>query len=163
MSTKIRANLSGALYSLILVILAIATTLIALYVSNSSFHSPLINVSTFAGAILATMLHTFLWLFVILSPRKPTRTRGILIGLGTGLLIYPIITSLLAVIFARQGNILTWAWVALLILLSSGWLLAVIYAIVDYILVSRLKRIMENAQPTIIPETAEQTETPIEP
>ena len=163
MSTKVRANLSGALYSLTLVILAIITTVIALYVSNRNFHSVLINISAFAGAIIATMLHTFLWLFAILSPRKPTRTRGILIGLGTGLLIYPIVTSVLALLFSHQGNLGTWAWVALLMMLSSGWLIAVSYAVVDYIMVSRLQKMMENVEvpAAAAPTDVEENETPI--
>ncbi|WP_201361361.1 hypothetical protein [Dictyobacter formicarum] len=162
MSTKVRANLSGALYSLTLVILAIVTTVIALYVSNRNFNNVLINISAFAGAIIATMIHTFLWLFAILSPRKPTRPRGILIGLGTGLLIYPIITSTLALIFSHQGNLATWAWVALIMMLSSGWLIAVIYAVVDYIMVSRLQKMMEDAQiSATAPNDAEEHETSI--
>lgn len=162
MSTKVRANLSGALYSLTLLVLAIVTTVIALYVSNHSFNNVLINISAFAGAIISTMIHTFLWLFAILSPRKPTRPRGILIGLGTGLLIYPIITSTLALTFSHQGNLATWAWVALLVMLSSGWLIAVIYAVVDYIMVSRLQKMMEYVQvPEAVPADTEESETSI--
>ncbi|GCE22702.1 hypothetical protein [Dictyobacter kobayashii] len=162
MSTKVRANLSGALYSLTLVLLAIITTLIALYISNRNFNNTLINVSAFAGAIIATVIHTFLWLFAILSPRKPTRPRGILIGLGTGLLIYPIATSTLAIAFSHQGNLATWVWIALLMMLSSGWLIAALYTIADYIMVSRLQRLMENIQSSADTQAdAEEHETPI--
>ncbi|GCE30589.1 hypothetical protein KDA_60730 [Dictyobacter alpinus] len=146
MSTKVRTNVSGLLYSLTLIILAIVTTVIAIAISERNFHNSLVNLSTFAGAIVATIIHTFLWLFVILSPRKPTRLRASLIGLGTGLLIYPIAASTLSLLLAHQGNLATWAWIALLMLLSSGWLLAALYTIADLFMVSRLQKLIERLQ-----------------
>lgn len=146
MSTQRSVKTRATVYAGLLVLIGIISVILAFMLSLIAFGNAMIGITAFVGALVAMILHMMLWTFTILKTRQATVKRALGIALLAGLIIFPLASTLFALILHQEDNIgatLQWgALVAVALLIRTGWIIALFYIIADYFMVRKLANIL---------------------
>ena len=146
MSTQRSVKTRATVYAGLLVLIGIIAVILAFMLSLIAFGNAMIGITAFVGALVAMILHMMLWTFTILKTRQATVKRALGIALLAGLIIFPLASTLFALLLHQEANIaatLQWgALVAVALLIRTGWIIALFYIIADYFMVRKLANIL---------------------